>query len=318
MEKLDQLENRISDLEKFYAPLFNQLKIALDLIKIEPASSLSKSRSILEILISDIYIIELNQSPDNKTLNDKIQDLSLSKKIKKNILARINYIRSQCNNAVHNEEVTKNDAIDVLENLCDVFEWYLKKYKSISTGRTGNSNSITYYSNSFLKFVERNLAIILVCMIVLIASEIIYVTFFNSGNNSSNSEVYINEIEKDKIIKNFIRDYQNTYKLNNIDSTIYFFDESFNFLGHKNFNKDSLYREAVKFFPKYPDRQSVIISEIIINKLNETIYQVSFDYNYQVKNDISGKTAKGNMRSKMKLVFRNGRPFITEVIEYKF
>jgi uncharacterized protein (TIGR02145 family) len=131
MEK--ELEIRVKRLEQRFDVLSSQLKKALVYIEDDPPSSLTKSRTILEQILLNIYKLEMNMEPKRIELGAILTDNQFTRKIDKRIVSRMNAIRDLCNLGVHGEEVNSKDAKIVLDNLCEVLEWYFENYRVIKT-----------------------------------------------------------------------------------------------------------------------------------------------------------------------------------------
>ena len=319
MDKIAQLENRIAELESSLDLLSGQFKQALDYTKSDPQASLTKVRIILEKLISEIYLTEMKIESGNKSLGAMLMEEGFSKKIKPTILSRIHAIRNMTNIATHGGEVSTNDAIDILENLCAVFEWYLKTYKSGKGGLPKYRGLLYSFSKTLFSGAQKLFALLGIVVIVIL----IVIYFETRDNNLTHQPIVktteLDENSKIKMIKNFIKDYQGAYKINDMDTLSEFYSEKFNFLGHADFTKDSLIRDKAYYFARWPERESFISSEIDVKKINDSLYNVSYNYHFKVKDAFNPKLPpkKGNMKSNIKVIIQEERPYIIEVGESK-
>jgi hypothetical protein len=128
------LVSRISKLEKALSAFSQELRLALRYIQPDAASSLTKSRVVLEKLLVQVYTVEMGQEPRKPLLGDMLVDNQFTRRIERRILSRMNAIRDMGNLGPHGEAVEPNDAARVLDDLCEVLEWYLRRYSGNDPG----------------------------------------------------------------------------------------------------------------------------------------------------------------------------------------
>lgn len=109
--------------------LSQNLHNAIDYIDTDPASSLTKSRVILEDLLKRLYIHLLKASPPKPMIGPMLADQQFAQHLPRRILARMNTIRDMANLGAHQEEITRSDAIRVLKDVIDVLDWFVKTYR---------------------------------------------------------------------------------------------------------------------------------------------------------------------------------------------
>ena len=316
MEKIDFLEDRINILESKLDRLSGEFSKALDYSKSDPQASLTKVRSLLEKLILEIYSKEMKVEPQNKSLGSILMEENFKKKISPNILSRIHSIRHMANLGVHGGDVSIADAIDTVEDLCVVFEWYLKKYKS---GIIGPKN-IYYHTVKAFSFGMKAFGATLLVILALIGIFFVFILYDNNNMDlpsSSTPQITSNDAEIRESIIKFVKAYQESYKVNDIEIFSSYYNNSFTYLGHKNFTKDSLMIDKANYFARWPERESFITSEIDINKLNDTIYNIIYNYHFKVKDAFNPKLdpKKGEIRTKLKIWLKDQKPLIIEVNE---
>jgi hypothetical protein len=122
------LEGRVSRLEKTLAAFSQDLRLALRYIQPDAASSLTKSRVVLEKILITVYATEMGQGPRKPLIGDMLADNQFTRKLERRILSRMNAIRDMGNLGPHGEAVQPNDAARVLDDLCEVLDWYLRRY----------------------------------------------------------------------------------------------------------------------------------------------------------------------------------------------
>ena len=122
------LESRVAKLGKALPAFSQELHFALHYIRPDPGSSLTKARAVLEKLLSTVYATEMGRDPRRPLLGDMLIDNQFTRKVERRILARMDAIRGLSNLGPHGESVEPSDVTRVLDDLCDVLEWYLRRY----------------------------------------------------------------------------------------------------------------------------------------------------------------------------------------------
>jgi hypothetical protein len=136
----NHLETRISKLEKSLSAFSGELRLALHYVQPDAASSLTKSRAVLEKLLVQIYAAEMGHPPRKPLLGEMLADNQFTRRIERRILSRMNAVRDLGNLGPHGESVQPSDAIRVLDDLCEVLDWYLRCYsKADPSGDQGSS-----------------------------------------------------------------------------------------------------------------------------------------------------------------------------------
>jgi hypothetical protein len=125
---IEDLENRVARLELALAGFSEELRLAYGHMRPDAASSLTKSRVILEKLAVQVYIAEMGREPRKLLLGEVLADNQFTRKVERRILSRMNAIRDMGNLGPHGEHVESCDAARVLDDICEVLEWYLQRY----------------------------------------------------------------------------------------------------------------------------------------------------------------------------------------------
>jgi hypothetical protein len=125
---MDILASRIAELERHFADFSTGLRFAYQYLETDSASSVTKSRMVMEKLLIAVYSAEMGCAPKKQLLGDMLADNQFTRKIERRILARINSIRDMGNLGPHGEDVRANDAARVLDDLCTVLDWHLQRY----------------------------------------------------------------------------------------------------------------------------------------------------------------------------------------------
>ncbi len=126
--RLPDLETRVTKLNSAFSHFSQELRFALGYIESDAASSLTKSRVVLEKLLIQVYSAEMGQKPRKTLLGDMLADAQFTRRLERRIVSRMNSIRDMANLGPHGEAVEPEDAVRVLDDLCEVLEWYLRRY----------------------------------------------------------------------------------------------------------------------------------------------------------------------------------------------
>jgi tetratricopeptide (TPR) repeat protein len=144
---INKLERKINVLEDAVKTYYDQLKLALEYVTKDPQSSLTKSRIVLEKILNKIYEIEMKKEPKKLEIGYILNDNQFTRNIDRRILSRMNSVRDMANLGAHGEEVMPKDATRVLDDLCEVVEWYLKKYENIDITLRRKDDGINLQEN---------------------------------------------------------------------------------------------------------------------------------------------------------------------------
>jgi hypothetical protein len=128
------LEARIGRLGEVLPAYSDDLRFAVRYIHDDPASSVTKSRLVLERLLLRVYVGETGREPRKAQLGDMLADNQFTRKIERRIVCRMHAIRDLGNLGPHGGTVQPCDAMRVLEDLCEVIDWYVS-YQSGNVGR---------------------------------------------------------------------------------------------------------------------------------------------------------------------------------------
>jgi hypothetical protein len=127
---MDDLEASVRKLEQAFAGFAQEIRLAYRYIQPDSASSLTKSRIVMEKRLLSIYKAEMGVEPKKPLLGDILADNQFTRKIERRILSRMNSIRDMGNLGPHGEVVQPSDAQRVLDDLCTVLDCCLSRYAS--------------------------------------------------------------------------------------------------------------------------------------------------------------------------------------------
>lgn len=114
---LENLNKRISLLEKKIADISHQLSLVLKYIKSDPNSSLNKCRTILEKLLLQVYRCEMGTDPKKYEIGTMLKNNQFTGKLERRIVSRMDSIRDMGNLGTHGEYVEFIDAKRAFEDL---------------------------------------------------------------------------------------------------------------------------------------------------------------------------------------------------------
>ncbi len=127
-----ELETRVGKLGKALSAFSQELRLACSYVRPDAASSLTKSRIVLEKLLIEVFTAEMKQPPRKPMLGEMLADNQFTRKLERRIVSRMNAIRDMGNLGPHGERVEPSDAARVLEDLCEVLDWYLRQYPELA------------------------------------------------------------------------------------------------------------------------------------------------------------------------------------------
>jgi inactive STAND/Domain of unknown function (DUF4145) len=122
-----ELEARVLRLAKELKTCADELRWAYVYISEDPASSLTKSRVVLEKLLVELYADEMGKEPRRPLINELLQDNQFTRKIERRILVHMNAVRDIGNLGPHDCAVEGDEAESALDHLCVVLDWYLRR-----------------------------------------------------------------------------------------------------------------------------------------------------------------------------------------------
>jgi hypothetical protein len=134
-----ELATRVAQLQDVLAAYAKELQLALQYVGTDAASSLTKSRAVLERTLIAVYNREMGREPRKPLLGDILADNQFTRRLERRILSRMNAVRDMGNLGPHGEVVQPNDAARVLEDLCEILDWYARRYAGTAPTEPGDS-----------------------------------------------------------------------------------------------------------------------------------------------------------------------------------
>jgi hypothetical protein len=119
------MSSHLIHLDECLPGLAKQVEFARTYAKIDPHSSLNKTRSVLEKLLADVHATSIGPIGRPASLMELIANTQLSKLIPSRIRARMQGIQALGNLGSHLGDVTASDAQRGLEDLREIIDWYL-------------------------------------------------------------------------------------------------------------------------------------------------------------------------------------------------
>ena len=129
-----KIEDRIREIEEKLDILAEVIKKAVDYRQNDPKGSLTKSREVLEGIVLKLYDHLQQKKPkkNKRTLGFLLNNHQFEKEIPPRIFSRMKAVTDMSNLGPHaNYEVYDKDAERVLNDLCDILDWYFEEYDEI-------------------------------------------------------------------------------------------------------------------------------------------------------------------------------------------
>jgi hypothetical protein len=124
---MHDLEARVLRLAGELTVFAEELRLGYAYMPVDPASSLTKSRLVMERILVELYTHEMGKEPKTPLLGDMLADNQFTKRFERRLVTRMNSIRDMGNLGPHGYAVEPDDAARVLEDLCTVLDWYLER-----------------------------------------------------------------------------------------------------------------------------------------------------------------------------------------------
>jgi len=145
---MQEFEHKVRRLQYAFPAFSEDIRLACEYIEPDAASSLTKSRMVMEKLLIVIYKQEMGREPKKPLLGEILADNQFTRKLDRRLLSRINSIRDMGNLGPHGETVDPTDAVRVLDDLCVVLDWYLQRYNQAVSGSAANHRTTSAFERS--------------------------------------------------------------------------------------------------------------------------------------------------------------------------
>jgi len=195
--EIRSLQKKIKALELRVTIFENQLMRALELVSrdpSEPESTIVKCRVILEKIIKDIYSrIGLEISKKAIELGGLLNNNQFTRNLPPRIVVRMNSVRGFGNLGAHDKGiVTRTDAIDCLNCMVEILEWYCHAFLGEEIAQTVsdeeiNSNlcKIPTRKKFRIPFSQKYLKIVVAGAVALIVAVGLLVFFISPGSRKN-------------------------------------------------------------------------------------------------------------------------------------
>jgi RNA polymerase sigma factor (TIGR02999 family) len=122
-----------------FSPYAEMLRFAHEYIQTDAAGSLTKSHTVMERLVVELYAAEMGKEPRKPLLGEVLADNQFTRRIDRRICARMNAVRDMGNLGSHGEPVQASGARRALDDVCEVLCWYRRRNTGgeIANGRPG-------------------------------------------------------------------------------------------------------------------------------------------------------------------------------------
>jgi anti-anti-sigma factor len=124
---MQDLAARVRALQGAFPAYAEMLGLAHDYIQSDAAGSLTKSRTVLELVLGDLYAAEMGKEPRKAELGAILNDNQFTRRVDRRIWERMDGVRGMGNAGTHGHPVRASDAERALDDLCEVLLWYRQR-----------------------------------------------------------------------------------------------------------------------------------------------------------------------------------------------
>jgi hypothetical protein len=118
------LAARVRQMQGVFPAYAKLLQCAYDYIPEDAAGSLTKSRTVIELVVMELYVAEMGKEPKKRDLGAILTDNQFTRKLDDRILGRMDGVRRMGNAGTHGRRVEAGDAQRALDDVCEVLIWY--------------------------------------------------------------------------------------------------------------------------------------------------------------------------------------------------
>lgn len=252
MERID-LETRVMELSRQVKSLSDQLKLSYTYAQSDAQASLTKCRILLEQLLPEIIKKQGLTPNSTSSINENINQLRHEGNVEQRIITKMHSIRVMANLGAHGEKVLPRDALNTLDNLCDIVQWHFE----VETKKP--------HSLKKIKFIILGVASISFLVLVLV---------WQSQHQNKISE---------KDVTQFVKAYQASALTNDINATLEFFAPTVHHNG-KIKTKKELREERTSFIYKWYERKYFISSGIIVSEIDDSTFYAKYEETFTAQN----------------------------------
>lgn len=269
------LEERVEELSKRVDALSEQLKLTYSYARLDAEASLGKCRILLEQLVTAIMQKHGLQYDPAQNLHKNIVRLKEQGVVEERIISKMLSIKSMANLAVHGEKVLANDALNALDNLCDIIQWH---HGIVSELHVAKSNWLMKWW-----WVGGTAAIILA-----------FVAFHFLKRQET--------ITYEQVIQ-FAKEYQSTSNGNDVDAILSFYADTVVHYGEIK-NKEAIRQGQIKYIDRWYERNFFISSPVDCYKTANGQFMVSYEIRFNAISEDRKKTSKGVWRDRLVIAKR--------------
>jgi pSer/pThr/pTyr-binding forkhead associated (FHA) protein len=121
------LGSRVWELARAFPDYAEHLGHAFEYQRPDAASSLTKSRLVMEQFLVQLYTVEMGREPRKPLLGEMLADNQFTRRLERRIVERMDGIRGFGNLGPHGEKVEPIDATRALDDVCVVLDWHLRR-----------------------------------------------------------------------------------------------------------------------------------------------------------------------------------------------
>jgi tetratricopeptide (TPR) repeat protein len=128
-----EIHNVIDRIPESFTEVREGVQKAIDLTQMDPAMAITRVRLVLDHIVRQVFQARFQEPPGTRPLNELQQRLLREEKLPRRLYAHATAIREMGNTTTHNiagtseESWTANEAVQALNHLMPIVDWYIEQ-----------------------------------------------------------------------------------------------------------------------------------------------------------------------------------------------